>query len=519
MAKKTIGKRNQKGAMLGFVVTSAFTMMLTGLAFIQLILNIGGGNEVKNAIDAGALNVGRDVLTVKTTAQDSIEQQFNDVADSDNSFSLTNINRVWAKALLARMNAAAMQSEGTQSGTSWSDADALYDAAQRISDRLANQVKNQNNLHGFFNKVAGQNSARMLGNNATVQAQAGANWKTSLMDRGEESNIIIHNQQLPGNFAANGNNMFKQMNNGELRLKGYSPINILGRNICFVPFRHNEAPHLVSNNTFAADTTQANALPEWNNPVPNAFGCGGQSTGQNANAHQGVSFVMTNPQKSFDLAMPHAFVRIKFEDNTAYWYANGIYHGSNSYSFHTDVQVRQYEAGVGTMTVTATLGNEYMPPTLKKAIYAMPNHNYNDVTAVLLQRIREIKHDFSQADLDSLLSTQPFIPGAQEYILFPDSEGNIKAAPAQMAAAQAPWIDLGNHADGTNKALSGESIWWAPNFVVVVLVGPGPKPAPSFTHETGDIRWKPGTGLGGCLGELNIERATDIYANGVCSVL
>lgn len=502
--------------MLGFVAASGFFVVLFAFTLLQLMFSLGGSNETRNAVDSGTLAVSRDVTKIKTTAQSDVEAQYNDVADKDNEFGLTNINRVWAKALLVRMNAAAMEQENTGSGQSSSNANALFDSAERISDRIADQLNDQNALRGYFDSVATQNSARMLGNQASIHSHAGNNWKTSLMDRGEESNIIIHAQQLPGEFAPD-NSIAKQADDGELHIKGYAPITVLGRSICLVPFKVNQKPHMVSNKTFTDNTKQSNPLPQWNNPVPNAFSCEGQSKGQTNHMHSAVSFALSNPETNFQLAIPHAFVSVKFEDNTVKWYANAIPHGSNSYDFHTDIQVRQFEAGAGTMTVTATLGNEYMPPTLQQAIHAIPGHNYNDVDRVLLQRVREIKHDYSQADLTAALNECPFI-GTQEYVIFPLADGTLKAAPKGAANGFAPWINANNDADGSEKSLSGESIWEVPNTVQVVLVGPGPKPAPSFTHETGDIHWRPGTGFGGCLGQLRIERTTEVYANGACSI-
>lgn len=514
---KLPGFRNARGAMLGFIVSGTFFFVVLAIAIVQISMLVSGSREVANAVDSGTLNAGKKAVQLTTGTQGFDESQFSDLKDDDGEFGLTNINRVWGKALLARMNAKAMKDAGQSTGTSDSHADSLFSAAESISDRVADKLKDAKNLHPFFTELAAKNSIRMLGNTATVQVDAGNGWDTSLMDRGEETNIIVTDGQLPDGFNINDSKMFKQAEDNKVHIKGYTDIQVMNKSICFVPFKVKQQPHLISEKTFKENTLANKPFPAWKNPVPNAISCQGETKSQRLDQQHARSFVLTNPQKNFDLAMPHTFMKVKFEDNTAHWYINGIPAPNSSYDFHTDVQKREYPCGTGTLTVTATLGNEYMPPTVGKGIFALPGGDYDPVTHALLQRCREIKHDFTESDLDQMLMMCPII-GTQEFVIFPDPNGTLRCTPKSLAQGLAPWIDTSKEADGKEEEIVSDETWFIPNFVIAIPKGLGAKPLPSWCVTYGSLKWKPGTGYDGCLGELRIERETDIFANGVCTL-
>ena len=515
---KAFGYRNKRGAMMGIIIGAALVFIIVAIAVVQISMLIGGSREVSNAVDAGTLNAGKKAVQLKTSANFGDESQYEDLKDESSEFGLTNINRVWAKALLCRMNNKAMKDAGQSTGTSDSHSDSLWSAAESISDRIADKLNDASNLHPFFMELAGKNTVRMLGDTANVKVDSAANgWTTSLMDRGEETNIVVADGQFPDGFTESDAKMTKKTDDNKTRFKGYTNITVMGKNICFVPFKLKQQPHHVSEKTYTENTLSLKPFDAWKNPVPNALSCQGKTEDQKLGTQKARSFVLTNPQKDFDLAIPHAFIKVKFEDNTAHWYINGIPAPNSSYDFHTDVQTRNYPCGTGNLNITATLGNEYMPPTVWKGIFALPGSNYDAVNHALLQRCKEIKPDFSEGDMDAMLNMCPIL-GTQEFVIFPDPTGNLRCTPKAMAPGLAPWIHTDHDADGSEEEIVDDECWFIPNFVVAIPQGLGAKPLPSWCVTYGSLKWKPGTGYDGCLGELRIERETSIFANGACTL-
>jgi hypothetical protein len=517
-------RKRERGATLALVVICAFVLALIVVAYFQLSLFFGGSKEMRNTTDAGALNVGKQVFTLKTSPQGGNEQQFDDTRDTSGQFGLSNINRAWARALMANINVAAMSSEGTWTGNASAHADSLYNAAQSISNRVADKVKDENNLHQFFENISSKNTLRMIGKNSTTKALPGQDWRTSLVDRGIESNIIIKQEQIPEGFNFSDLET-KQASDNKTYLAGYKPMSVNNHNFTFVPFKVGERPHLISKNTFDTNTAGSNPMPQWNNAVPNAFSVRGESQGQQGPlTHGAVSYVQTNPQRQYNLSVVHSFIRIKFEDNEGHWHLNGIPVSDITYGFHTEQKnTIPYDVGTGTLTGYASLGNEYIPPTLEKAIYALPG-NHAEVTKVLLQRCREMKHDFTSGELTALLSSQPFLPGEQEYVIFgtgnyASNEYTLMVSPKSAANAMAPWLNVNESADGSERnSIATEHSFGAPNFVWQVLAGVGCKPGPFWTTMDGKLHWAPSSGYNGCLGQLRIERETDMYVNGACTL-
>ncbi|HEY9718640.1 MAG TPA: hypothetical protein V6C69_14300, partial [Trichormus sp.] len=213
------GLRNKRGN-ISFGTALALALVVLGIGFLFLSLFMGGQRETKNAVDAGALSVGKQVLDADQVSvdlgADPSQQIFADCASDQidpsaggplqllgGKITLRRINRVWAKAMTIAINAAAA---GGDAGSGTSNAQQACSAAQEISDSLAAKLTNASNLYPFFNDFSGRNSVRMLGNSANVQDLPGANWQTSLMDRAAESNIVLsgspsNNFNMPANFS------------------------------------------------------------------------------------------------------------------------------------------------------------------------------------------------------------------------------------------------------------------------------------------------------------------------------
>jgi hypothetical protein len=505
-------KRNTRGAATALVVALSFVLTMLVVAFFQIALYFNGSDDTSNATDAGALNVAQQALTISTTAQTPDEHQFDDVADSNGNFTLTNINRVWGKALLAALNVSAMNDQGFGSSSANAHADSLFQAALNISNRLSGRLNTPSNHQQSFEKIAGQNAVNALGKDAKIKAANDENWKTSLVDRGSESNITFDKNQLPSSsqlqlidpVAGQGGNLF---------IPGYKKINILGKSIYLVPFKEGERPQLISAEKFDSNTQQANPF-DWKNAVPNAFSTSGKSINHDNLGQHAIARVQTNPQRTFDLLMPRAFIRIKLEKNRLHYVHNFLPAGEDTYQFHPEAKPPQtFSAGSGVAIVRASVGNEYVPATLFQAINALPA-DHSPVMNVLLQRCREIKKNFSEKDLISILQL-PLVDNASEYVIFPLAK-QIVAMPNYTANGVVPQLNLLSDADGDEKEIVKEHSPLKPNTASIELVGAGTPTIPptAVTEEEGRISWKPGSGHGGCLGQLTIQRDTLVTTTG-----
>ncbi len=521
--------RDHRGGVMLVIVACIMLLAILVGAFVYYTLTFGGSQEVRNAVDAGTLNVGQQITEVKVKAENDEERQFEDVADSQNKFGLTNINRVWAKALLVRLNADAI-ADGAGSGAA-SHADALRRGAQSLSDKLIKKLKDNEGRYFFFNLITMQNDPKMLGKKAQIDAEKGGFWKESYCDRKAESNITVRPEQFPGTDGA----VIAKAPDGVFHLPGYTPLlkDFSTDNYYCVPYKVGESTHLTSRGFFDLNSLLKNTdtAGGWANPVPNAFSSEGKCVEGKSTGMKAVACVQVNPQRTFKLAIPHSFVRVKLNKNRIKFRVNGISHPETDGEYGTVPSTLSHSFpdgfGVGIVTAYATVGLEYLPPNLWKAIYALPG-DHDEVTKVLLQRCREFAPDASEGDLKSALMNCALVPGEDEYFIFSvgdDKTGNVKVtvAPASVARSSASWLDLKAEPDSSSEnKIASEFVGPvpapvpAPNVVLVSVAGAGVVVyLPSFVTESATEKWKPGSGYGQCLGELTIDRDTTVDANGV----
>jgi hypothetical protein len=508
-----IRRRNARGATAALVIALTFVLTVISVAFFQLSLYFFGADDARNVTDSGALNVGQKALTISTRAMNSIEHQFDDVADSKGNFNLTNINRVWGKALLASLNVSAMYEQGYGNSNANSHADSLFQAAQSISERLSTQLSTPKNHHDAFTSITDKNDVSALGSKTKLAVTDNSNWTTSFVDRGSESNLEFNNDQLPAKSQVDTIGPVIGQD-GKQYIPGYKAMKVLQKTFYLVPFKAGERPHLISAEKYNNETLKAKPLRDWKGPVPNAFSASGKTVNHDNLGQSTIAYVQTNPQRKFDLGIPHAFIRIKLDKNVVRYAHNNIPRSSGSYAFQKEEQLQVFDAGAGVAHVKASLGNEYIPPTLHKAIYALPG-DHNEVTSVLLQRCREMKKNIKTAELMALLQI-PLVQNTNEYIIFPLRKDFLVVMPLPSARGTIPGLDFLAGADGSEKEIATEVSPLIPNSATVTLVGSGQITVPptATTVEHGHIKWKPGSGYDGCLGELSIERETDILSYG-----
>jgi hypothetical protein len=528
-------RSRRRGAALGLVAALALALIIIGAAIFTIIMIMGGSKEMRNAVDAGALNVGKSALTVTVPDPNGANGQFDDVSDSNHKFGLPNINRVWAKAYLIAANYNAMETEGT-TGSSFNNVQQVQTNAQQISDALYQALQPQTTtFFNFFKAIADTSSLRMLGQSSTVQEVNDSKWSIACMDRGADSNVYIQPQQFPSDYNLPPTATVPS-SDGKQCLIGYEPVSVDQWNFWFVPFRWNEKPHLVSedhfeeNNltndpvTYKSPPPPATGTVTWTKPVPNSFSVHGKTIKQHEFGEEAVSWVTTNPQTRYPMSIPHGFIKIKIDQNKAEYQTLMMpVPLEDDYGF---TPIEQSEPalpvpGCGVGTVVAMMGDEYIPPTINQAVFASLSDSYTQVKAWLVQRINEIHPGFTDANLTSLLSTG-YIPTGDSlnFVIYNDDSNTVQVTTLDNASS-IPWLAavVNQDPDGSAAPTYSESfIPYEPNIVEDwSLEGTFCTEGPLYyLTESGTMTWTPGSGFNGNLGSLEIQRETDVYLAGIC---
>lgn len=557
-------QRSQKGGAIAFGVVLAFVFVVLGSAFIFMSMFMGGQKEVKNAVDSGTLNVGKQALDKVTVNLDGSPGQacFDDVTtDSDSSsasrdgkVSLTRINRVWGRALMMSINAASAQADGNV-GTGSANADIAYIGAKSISDSLTDKLTAENNLHQFFRDYAQSNSIRMLTGVPPLDVVPGSGWQTSLMERKKESNIVLpgapgNNFYLPPGVALSVNDYTETTRNpppagsaGKYFLKGYEPITVGGKEFWTVPFLYDERPHMVARSAFDANKNSAVPLG-WTKAVPNAFSAEGATTAQKA-----TSWVLTNPRKVFNASIPRGFLHIHVDEMKCHWFffptvwppieTPGT---EQTYGYTTDTLtgLPQSPGGILCSMVSpsaVTVGLDAVGRSLDDIMFEPPitGTQRARLESYMVSRLNQMisKADLPQtaASLHSVLGrdeTRLYLLAGQRdfYIYSPDGQ-SLSIKPKALALLEAPWLMtiIGNSPDGTENLVIDDETCPAPYTFPGAFAPPNVTPAPFCNFKFAglvstfakDVGWRPGTGFNHCLGDVRVKRSTNLYNIGVCT--
>lgn len=275
--------RRRQGATLGLVAVCVLVIIVIGIGCYFLAKIFGGGREVANATDAGALNIAKNAMN-KTNPLISVSLpgasgeygDFVALADppGSNTINLLTYNRCVAQALLVAMNA---QQEGTP--TAATHAGNVISALNQLGSALKAKLTNPALVQYF---AAVNNDTRMWGNTG-LNAQA-STYKTAFMKSRESTNIYFTPSMLsqapititpPSNWQTIGTAKVPIINpstGGYIR--GYENLTVPGiGSIMGVPVFPQQNPHLVALADFNAGTTGPSA-----NIPPNAFSVAASST-------------------------------------------------------------------------------------------------------------------------------------------------------------------------------------------------------------------------------------------------
>jgi hypothetical protein len=535
----------KRGAALGLSVVLAFFLLALLLGLFWISMYMGGEREAKTAGDSGALNVGKQTsTTVQVPLQGDEIANFTDVSNSG-QIGLTNINRVWAKALLVAINGAQMQSDGSI-GSGQSDVKSMQHYADAVSQRLAQQLSDPTNLTNFYLQYADQNSTRMLGNGSSVQVDDGLimNWSTSFLDcpadgnpagTPYESNVFIdtsNNVQLPPGYDASSlQTITPKKDPTHTYLAGYVPYSVMNLNFWQVPFRFGERPHLVAKSEFQQfnDPTKLGP-PGWSpNAVPNSFSTLGGTVNNRQYGLQAAAWVQANPQKSFQAAIPDGYVRILIHQNKLVWtlvgaFIPGYLTETDSYDFYPAQYVTPDFSTVSVLVcATATpqglVGNEYAVPTVFTGLYATPPippmscQSFSE----LLARVNQIHPGTSSGALIGLLSSMPLNPtgGDQEFAIYnvnpTDYTSQLLITPLSASPPTVQGLP-----DGSQQSMESEGPMLGPDFCWMDITCDTSPFVPGLATISATRTWTPGTGYnstpgqGACLGKLEVQRETDL---------
>ncbi len=535
--------RRKRASAIAFSAVLALVLVVLGVGFFFFSMYMGAQNETKNATDAGALNVGKQALSADgvtyTIAGDDKEEFFRDVTGGptagvgigDGKVNLTNIDRVWGKALFVAINSDAA---GSAAGDTTQNVQSAQEGAQSISDQLSAKLTDEANLHGYFEEYSKQNSTRMIGTNTSVSYLGGPqNWQTSLMDRNKESNIEV-TDNLPVGYnlptsdtTATTRNPVPSGANGKTYLKGYTPLTVANQTFWQVPYQFDQKPHLVSKTLFDADKQPPNMLAStWDKAVPNAFSVGGQvDTKPGVAGEKAMAWVQTNPRKVFPLQFPNGFVRVVVKKNDLQWRLDFIPMDSTTYESSPGTTK---ESGDGvpypipficaTVSGTAYVGNEYLPPTLYFAVVGnAPPDTSSKSMEYILQRCKEMVPGYTMGNLITAMSICPvsMTDEEQTFYIYPNLVANpivpIIATPDSLTVLPLG-CDKTASPEGSEEWSDSIGPMPTPNFALETFTCNG-VPAPDIPMDvtlTIEHSWKPGTGYAkGCLGELTVHHQSD----------
>jgi len=346
--------RRRQGATLGLVAVCVLVIIVVGIGCFFLAKIFGGGREVANATDAGALNIAKNAMKkqdplgrVAVSLANPQYADFKFCADpiNSNEINLMTYNRAVGQALLVAMNA----EQETAAGATQANPHASTVLANLNALGLElNQKLNDPKIVSFFNQVS--NDTRMWGNNG-VNAQNAV--VTRYMKHGESTNVYftgatLAGLQLPANWSSKGTDKKPPPNSTGSYLRGYEAMTIPGvGNIMGVPVFPQQNPHLVALTDFQSQNSNA---PSPNVP-PNSFSISTSSkegkTGLMGGAVAAaiIGAVMSNANNGgnanfqFPAAIPGGYIEIENlasgpipvnadpKDNTTNIFNNELYDG------------------------------------------------------------------------------------------------------------------------------------------------------------------------------------------------
>lgn len=216
----------RRHGMLSMVVLCVFIVILFGVAFFILAKIIGGQGEVRNATDAGILNVAKKAIN-KISVPIDPQQDIAQAIYPDKQVNLLNYNKLVAQSLLVSLNA---QKLGPDSRN---NAKLVAKEVKEIGKKLTEKINETNLLEKWFVDLSHNNSTKMWGNGKVNPDFV----KPYYMRRKGSTNIVIGD-----NFPEGAESPPISDRPGAKYLAGYVP---LSNGLMGVPVFPDSKPHLV----------------------------------------------------------------------------------------------------------------------------------------------------------------------------------------------------------------------------------------------------------------------------------
>lgn len=305
---------------MSLVIAVAVTIAVVGISFYLLMKLMGGGREISNATDAGALNIAKQAIRtpskpLRSFSNPDIASNFVLLADNGNA-SLLAYNRFVAQAVIVALNA---KSERTPEAAD--HAKKVWRALNDVSEYLHTQLKDANTMKDHFGKLASSNTTRMLGNSSTIELK---DYAVGYMHRGGSTNVYVNSSlwsALANDPSIPFNNSGTKSPTGEPYLSGYKGINVqlsTGDTLTFsgVPVFPQAAPHLISTSEFEQNRSDnfISNYPDDSLP-PNAFRSSGTNVDNGSttllkSVACAVVGVARSPEAEFPMAIPGGYIAI-----------------------------------------------------------------------------------------------------------------------------------------------------------------------------------------------------------------
>ncbi|MCA9815821.1 MAG: hypothetical protein KC652_11955 [Cyanobacteria bacterium HKST-UBA01] len=499
--------RSEKGASIALAAAFFFVCVLLIYFGFNMSVLMGGSRQVRNAVDAAVLNVAKRQIETKVKSNNA----FADVADSTGNIGISNINRVWGKALLVNANAEEIQKAGLANGSTMGNAATSYQMAKQLNDGLAEKLTDPIRLNMYFRHTSNKRGAPLLGESAKLDKAKDTQYQTAMVGRGDESNIKYKADQFPAGASVCGLKF-----NGQTYLQGYQSLMMNGKPFMFTTFHAAEMPHLISDTVFQQSKPTVTPVGDFSNPIPNAWHASGVVYGEKGNLRASASAV-ANPQRQFDLAIPYGYVKITIT-NVSKWYVEGKFIKDWPYASEPG----QKKLGLPGAKLSdgkqfdgwANLGNEYNQPSLL-AFMDMTPSSKEEVYDKMTQRLKQVDSKFTKQNLKKLLDKVSLTSGAEAYYIFPVYKSADNTDPSLTVApdiGKLPgWLKKLHDADldgGYTPVVNEKALLGEPNTCWgFAEVPPDPTGGTKFT---GKIDWAPGTGFNQCLGVVKMARETKI---------
>lgn len=322
-------RTRRNGSVLILVLACALVIIVVGAAIFFLTKVMGGGRELANATDAGAMNIAKNALrtpskNVLTFTNPDIASNFAVlVGPTTTDVNLMNYNRLVAHSLLVAFNA---RDENTIESAH--NAHKVWQALNEVGQYLHTGLTDSEKMAPYFQALTDNNNTRMLGNNQIKMPS----YRTAFMHRGAATNIFIDPKVVE---AANAKDDFPVASNSPSRpdglkyMAGYQPVEVklpaTGETLSFlgVPLGPNDRPHLISTDAFNHEDTDTFATSKGTPayPVktlpPNAYLAGGATEENHGKMVVGaVAGAIVGCLGSSDpLSMRYGYIQIKNGDS------------------------------------------------------------------------------------------------------------------------------------------------------------------------------------------------------------